>query len=80
MIEFESLMAFILPVFLIPVLILWVWALVDIIKRRKQNSEPVGLWILIVLMFPIVGSILYFQLARRRMFGTKKGFSPDFKR
>jgi len=80
MIEFDSLMAFILPVFLIAVLILWVWALVDIIKRRQQNSEPVGLWILIVLMFPIVGSILYFQLAWRRMFGTKKGFSPDFKR
>jgi hypothetical protein len=45
----------------IVVLILWIAALVDIVKRRRERSTgSTAAWILIVLIFPLVGTIVYF--------------------
>ena len=43
-------------------LILVIWAFVDIFKRREKN---ILLWILVILIFPIIGSIVYFQISGR---------------
>ena len=43
------------------VLILWIVALVDIIRRRHDRSTgTTAAWIIIVLIFPIIGMIAYF--------------------
>jgi len=39
-------------------LILLIWAIVDIIKTRPKR---IVLWTIICILFPIVGSIVYFQ-------------------
>jgi type VI protein secretion system component VasK len=43
------------------VLILWIAAIVDIVRRRHERSGgSTAAWIIIVLVFPIIGTIAYF--------------------
>lgn len=44
-------------------LILTVWALVDILRRSVDTGTKV-MWVLLVLLFPFAGVILYFALGR----------------
>ena len=66
--------------FAILAIILWIWAVFDITKSRFKNSIMKIVWLLIVLFFPVFGSIFYFQL--RKKFVTKKNrdFQPNFNR
>jgi Phospholipase_D-nuclease N-terminal len=46
--------------------IAWLVAIVDMIRRRRQLSRgQLAAWILIVLIFPVLGTILYFVLGRK---------------
>ncbi|HET8651880.1 MAG TPA: PLD nuclease N-terminal domain-containing protein [Gaiellaceae bacterium] len=43
------------------VAVIWVFTVVDIVRRRHERSGgKTAAWILIVLIFPILGSIVYF--------------------
>ena len=42
------------------VLSLWVWAVVDLLQKELSGPERTK-WLLIVLLFPIIGFILYFS-------------------
>lgn len=44
-------------------LILWIWALIDILGSGKSAGEKI-LWILIVFLLPLIGLILYILLGR----------------
>ncbi|WP_394332393.1 PLDc N-terminal domain-containing protein [Alkaliflexus imshenetskii] len=44
--------------------ILWAWAVFDINKSRIKNKQSL-IWILLILAFPLVGPIIYFQMKRR---------------
>ncbi len=50
-------------VFTILWLILFVWALLDIIKAKKDTGWKL-IWIIICLAFPLAGTIVYYFLAR----------------
>lgn len=39
-------------------ILLLIWALVDVLKNKPNLW---GVWILVILLLPIVGSIAYFQ-------------------
>ena len=46
--------------------IAWIVAIVDMIRRRGELSRgQLAAWILIVLIFPVLGTILYFVLGRK---------------
>lgn len=46
--------------------IAWVIAIIDMIRRRDQLSRgQLAAWILIVIIFPVLGTILYFVFGRR---------------
>lgn len=45
--------------------ILWIWALVDIIKSRFENPLMQLMWIFLIFIFPILGSIIYFQFGKK---------------
>ena len=46
--------------------IAWIVAIVDMIRRRSELSRgQLAAWILIVLIFPVLGTILYFVLGRK---------------
>ena len=51
-----------LLVFIIPVLLLWGYAIVSLIGRRDLGIGATLLWLLGILLLPIIGSVLYFML------------------
>lgn len=59
----------ILGFFLILNAILFVAALVSIARNRTHTSGGTVIWALIVLAFPVLGSILWFLIGRRDFFG-----------
>lgn len=47
-------------------LILWVWALVDIINGRFREDTTKIVWILVVIFIPFLGTILYYAIGREQ--------------
>jgi hypothetical protein len=43
--------------------VLWIFALIDILKSNFKDSTNKIIWVLIVLLLPVLGSILYFIFA-----------------
>ena len=44
---------------------LWIIALVDILRSEFRGNDKV-VWVLVVIFFPFLGSILYFLVGRSR--------------
>jgi hypothetical protein len=45
------------------ILVLWIAALVDIIRRRHERSgSSTAAWIIIVLILPVIGTVAYFLM------------------
>ena len=57
---------------------LWFWALIDIAKSRFKNPTMNTVWLIIVLFFPIIGSIFYFLLRKKYTTKEKRKFNPNF--
>ena len=51
-----------LAVFVIPVLILWGYAIVSLVSRHDLGIGAKLIWLVGILLLPIIGSILYFML------------------
>ena len=51
----------------IPVLaiVLLIWALVDILKSEFTGSNKI-IWVIVVLLLPLLGSILYFAIGTKQ--------------
>ncbi|WP_276485052.1 PLD nuclease N-terminal domain-containing protein [Paraflavitalea pollutisoli] len=47
-------------------LILWIWALVDIVNARFRDDITKIVWVLIVIFIPFVGTILYYLIGRQQ--------------
>ncbi len=52
-------LVFVLFIILLPS-VLWIFALIDILKSNFKDSTNKVIWVLIVLLLPVLGSILYF--------------------
>ncbi len=65
-------------VLIILTLILWVWAIVDIVKSIFRDTIQKIIWLMAVILFPIFGSILYFQLGRKYTTRKPRRFQPGF--
>ena len=50
---------------IIPMLILPIIALVDILKNNFLSSNKV-IWVLVILLLPLIGSILYFIIGTKQ--------------
>ena len=48
--------------FLIPVAILWGYALISLLRRPDLSVGPKLLWLLAILVLPILGALVYFML------------------
>jgi CDP-diglyceride synthetase len=61
------------------VLALPIWAMIDMFKMNSREAVRLNpIWVLIVLFFPIIGSVIYFQLGKKYMLKNKRVFNPDF--
>jgi sterol desaturase/sphingolipid hydroxylase (fatty acid hydroxylase superfamily) len=47
-------------------LVLWIWALVDIINSRFREDTTKLVWALIVIFIPFIGTILYYIIGREQ--------------
>ncbi|WP_315820922.1 PLD nuclease N-terminal domain-containing protein [Paraflavitalea speifideaquila] len=47
-------------------LVLWIWALVDIINSRFREDSTKLVWALIVIFIPFIGTILYYIIGREQ--------------
>ncbi len=43
--------------------ILWLWALIDVLKNEFNGSNKI-VWLLTVVLLPVVGFVLYFIIGR----------------
>jgi len=64
--------------FIILTIILWIWAIIDITRSRFKNQKMNTIWLLAVLFFPVLGSILYFQLRKNYVTKESRKFQPNF--
>jgi hypothetical protein len=46
-------------------LVLWIFALVDLIQRQFQDQTNKIVWALVILLIPFLGSILYLLIGRK---------------
>lgn len=49
--------------FVLAIIITWIWSIIDCIGSSLEAEEKL-LWIVVILVFNIIGSILYFFLAK----------------
>lgn len=49
--------------------VLWVIALIDILKNDFQGNNKI-VWVLVVLLFPVLGAILYFTIGKSQRITT----------
>lgn len=59
---------------------LWFWAIIDISRSRFKKPIMNTIWLLAVLFFPVLGSILYFQFKKKFVSKKKRKFQPNFNR
>lgn len=59
-------------------LILGFWALIDISRSRFKNPNKRTIWLVVVLLLPLLGSILYFQKKRSLTAKEPLKFDPKF--
>ncbi|WP_374451388.1 PLDc N-terminal domain-containing protein [Cloacibacterium normanense] len=52
-------LVFVLFIILLPS-VLWIFAIIDILKSNFKDSTNKIIWVLIVLLLPVLGSVLYF--------------------
>jgi uncharacterized membrane protein len=48
------------------IMILWIVALVDVLRSRFDTSTDKLIWTLVVIFVPLAGIILYFFIGRRQ--------------
>ena len=60
--------------------ILWIWALVDIFKTKFQNSVFKIIWVLLIVIFPVLGSIIYFNFKNKKRSKQRRKFDPNFRK
>ncbi len=52
--------------------IFWLWMLIDCILNTALVGTQKIIWVLVVLLLPFIGSLLYFFLARGGRTGTTR--------
>ncbi|WP_424492625.1 PLD nuclease N-terminal domain-containing protein [Salinimicrobium sp. GXAS 041] len=75
----ETTSIFILALVALTVL-LWLWALIDLVRSSFKKPTYKILWLLAILVFPVMGSIFYFMLKKEFVDPGKRKFDPDFQR
>jgi hypothetical protein len=61
--EFVEYLPFVIPILLVQ-LILMISALVHVLRHKKYRFGTTLLWSIVVVIFSIIGPILYFTLGR----------------
>jgi hypothetical protein len=68
----------VLPILFLVQIALWVAALISCLSTEEGNIRalPRIVWVIIILLFPLVGSIAWFVAGRERYSSPKKSWRP----
>jgi hypothetical protein len=58
--------------FLLVPLALFIWALVDILKSEFKDSNNRIIWLLVVLLLPMIGAVIYLTVGRKQKAGVER--------
>ena len=47
-------------------LALWIWMLVDCIKRNFKKEDERIIWLLVIVLVQIIGAIIYYFVVKRK--------------
>ncbi|AXY77729.1 PLDc_N domain-containing protein [Paraflavitalea soli] len=47
-------------------IVLWIWALVDIVQSRFADDSTKIIWCLLVILLPFIGTLLYYVIGRQQ--------------
>jgi hypothetical protein len=66
---------------LIPLIVIWVCGIVDIVRRDNLNRSAKAGWILIVILLPVIGTVVYFAMRKPsdKEIGEAQAASQDLK-
>ncbi len=56
----------------------WIWALIDISKSKFIMPYGNTLWLFIIIVFPVMGTLIYFLLKKQITTKEKRKFKPKF--
>jgi len=48
------------------VVILWIYAIVDVLRRQFRDSIIKLIWVLVIILVPLLGAILYLIIGRQQ--------------
>ncbi len=51
--------------FLIATVALWIYCLIDILKNEFEQNDKI-IWLLVVILLPVLGSILYLFIGKAK--------------
>ncbi len=74
---------FVLPVYILGLFLFiffWIWALLDLVSSPFKKTRWKIAWLLIIVAFPLVGSILYLLLRKEFKIQKRRRFQPQFER
>jgi len=57
---------------------LWFWAILDVSRSKFKNQKNKMLFFFLILVVPIFGSIIYFQMKKSFISKEKRSFKPNF--
>jgi hypothetical protein len=46
--------------------ILWIWAIIDLVRNENLDSNAKIIWVIVIVIFPFVGSIVYLVAGRNQ--------------
>lgn len=52
--------------FILGCLALWVYAIIDIVKGGFKSESDKLVWLILVLMIPFLGTVLYFLIGQKQ--------------
>lgn len=50
--------------------LIWVLAIIEIVKSEFQDKNERLIWLLLVILLPLIGTILYFAIGRKQRLET----------
>ena len=59
---------------------LWFWAISDIARSRFKSTCMNLVWLLIVILFPALGSVVYLIFRKSQIVKEPRRFNPRFNR
>jgi hypothetical protein len=58
--------------FLLVPLALFIWALIDILKSEFKDANNRIIWLIVLLILPIIGAVIYLVVGTRQKIGKER--------